>query len=290
MASAPLFRGWDGRLNASQDLPEASSRAGFGSEFLKELAISGHERTGPTDDESDRVVGVALVDEEGNTRKRSDVVFDGTECVIQPAGDFVGLKPLEVEPHSLDPVGLAGPDVLLLAAGGDFDLAAAQGLDIAHDGTDPAVEQAKREVFVAEQTTLLASLCGDAQDATAAQALNAMTHADLIVLVAGIEREPDGNLLAFRQRLAGGFFGGDDQKSDLAKAQLVVSILRADGEDLLDGRQDRLGDEGRAIGPLLDSPSEHAVEGLGIEASLTKLVLNQFCPYPYHERHLRVKP
>ena len=108
--------------------------------------------------------------------------------MVETAGDLVGLEPLEVEAHGLDAVGLAGADVLLLAAGGDLDLAAAQGLDVADDGADAAVEQAKGEVFVAEQAALLAGLGGHAEDATAAQALDAMSEADLKVLRAGVER------------------------------------------------------------------------------------------------------
>ena len=87
------------------------------------------------------------------------------------------------------------------------------------------------------------------------------------------------------KRLAGGFLGGDDQELDLSEAELVVGVVGAEGEDLLDGRQDGLGDEGGAVGPLFDPASEHAVEGLGIEPSLTELVLDEFGPH--HERHLR---
>src|SRR5215470_7388018 len=193
--------------------------------------------------------------------------------LIEAACDLVGLEPLEVEAHGLDPVRLPGPDVLLLAAGGDLDPAAAQGPDIANDGPDPAVEQAERQVLVAEQAALLAGLGGRAEDAAASQALDAVGQADLIVLRAGIEREQDGDLLAGRQRLAGGLVGGDDQEPDPAEAEVVVGLLGSDGEDLLDGRQDGLGDEGGAVGPFLDATAEHAVPGLGVEASLPELIL-----------------
>ena len=46
----------------------------------------------------------------------------------------------------------------MLAAGGDFDRAATQGLDIADDGADPAGEQAEREDLIAEQPALVARL------------------------------------------------------------------------------------------------------------------------------------
>ena len=288
LASARLFflaRG--GLLNASQNLSQALTSTRLGLELSKELAVGSHQGSGAAHHKGDLVIGIALVDKESNTCKCGNVVFNGTEGVIQTARDLIGLESLEIETHGLYAVSLARTDVLLLAARGDFDLAAAQGLDVTHDRTDPAVEKTKGEVLVAEQPALLSSLRGDAKDSAATKALDAMSQADLIVLLAGIEREQRGDLLAFLQRLAGRFFGSDDKQPDLTKAELVVCILGSDGEDVLDGRQDRLGDEGRAVGTLFDPPSEHAVEGLGIETPSTKLVLDEF--RPYHERHLRVK-
>jgi hypothetical protein len=75
------------------------------------------------------------------------------------------------------------------------------------------------------------------------------------------------DLLASLQRLPGGFLGSDDEQSDLTDSELVILVLRTDREDLLDGGQDRLGDERGAVDPLFNPPSEHAVEGLGIEPS-----------------------
>ena len=74
--------------------------------------------------------------------------------MVQTTGDFVGLQSLQIETHGLDTMGLAGSDVLLLAAAGDVDFGATQGLDVAYDGADPTVEQAIREVLVAEQPAL----------------------------------------------------------------------------------------------------------------------------------------
>src|SRR5262249_51545074 len=149
-------------------------------------------------------------------------------------------------------------------------------------------EQAKREVLVAEQPALLSSLGGYAKDSAATKALDAMGQPDLVVRLAGIEREQRGDFLAFRQRLPRGFSGSNDKQSNLPEAKLVLCSLGPDSKALLDGRQDRLGDERRAVGALFDPPLEHAVEGLGIETASTKLVLDKF--RPYHERHLRVKP
>src|SRR5215472_18036376 len=155
--------------------------------------------------------------------------------MVEAPADLVGLEPSEVEAHRLDTGGLAGADVLLLAPGRDRDLATAEGLDIADDSADPAVEQAEGEVLVAEQSALVACLGGEAEDEGAAQALDAMSQADLIVLLGGIEGEPDCDLLAWLQGLAGGFFGGDDQERDLAEAELAIGVVRVERVDLLDG-------------------------------------------------------
>ena len=93
----------------------------------------------------------------------------------------------EKETHGLHAVGLAGADVLLLSAGGNVDLAAAQVLDIADDGTEAAVEQAKGQVLVAEQPALFPCLRGDAEDAGTAQAIDAVIQANQIILLTGIE-------------------------------------------------------------------------------------------------------
>jgi len=93
-------------------------------EFVVEFPISGHERAGTADHEGDLVASIALVDEDHNTCKYRDIVLDGTEGMIEAAGDLVGLETSKVEAHGLDAMGLAGADVLLLAAGGDFNLAA----------------------------------------------------------------------------------------------------------------------------------------------------------------------
>src|SRR6516164_4411134 len=110
-----------------------------------------------------------------------------------------------------------------------------------------------------------------------------MSQADLIVFLAGIKGEQNGDLLAFFQSLAGGLLGSDDKQPDLPESELVVGVLRAESEDLLDGSQNRLGDEGGAVSPFLDPPSEHVVEGLGIEPPSAQLVLDDFGSY--HERH-----
>jgi len=60
----------------------------------------------------------------------------------------------------------------------------------------------------AEQAALFPRLGGDAEDAAAAQALDALGEADLEILGPGVEGEQDGDLLALLERLAGGLGGG----------------------------------------------------------------------------------
>ena len=163
-------------------------------------------------------------------RTLSDVIlYRSTEGVIEAACDFVGLQPLEGKSQQgLDPVGLARANVLLLAGArlGSFDTALPEGIDIADDGADPAIEQTESEVLITEQALLVTSLGRHVQDAGCVQAIDAVFDADLEVLRRIIEREPDGNLLALVQWLACGLGGIDDQELDLAKPELVVGIVR----------------------------------------------------------------
>ena len=139
--------------------------------------------------------------------------------------------------------------------------------------SNAAVEQTERQVFVAEQPSLVACLSSHAEDTGAAQALDPVSHADSKILLAGVEREPYSDFLALLQRLASRFNGGNDKELDLSQAELVVGVVGANGEDLLGSCQNRLGDEWGAVGPLFDPASKQAVESFGIETSLTQLIL-----------------
>src|SRR5207248_3270666 len=95
------------------------------------------------------------------------------------------------------------------------------------------------------------------------------------------------NLLALVQGLARRLGGLDDQKLDLAESELVVSLIGVEPEDLLDDRQDGLGDERGAVGSLFDATTKHAVEGLGVEPALTQLRFEE--QSSHHECHLQSK-
>jgi len=132
---------------------------------------------------------------------------------------------------------------------------------------------------------LVASLGGQTEDAGAAQALDAMSPADLKIVLRGIEGVADGDLLALLQGLASRFLDDDDQEFDLSEAELTVGVVGFEGVDLFDGVEDRLRDEWGAVGPLFNPASKQAVEGFGIEPSLTELLLEEFGSH--HQRHLR---
>jgi hypothetical protein len=180
-----------------------------------ELAIGGDQGAGAAHDKRDLVISIALVHEDHNACKCRDIVFNRAEGVIQPPGNLIGLVPQKEETHRLDAVCLAGADILLLSAAGDFELTTAQGLDVTDDGTHAAVEQTEREVLVAEQSSLVASLSREAEDAGTAQALDSVSQTHLKIVLAGVEGEADGNFLALLQGLASGFLGGHDEKLDL---------------------------------------------------------------------------
>ena len=162
---------WDRR---AQDFRQAAACCRFVTVLVEELAIGCDQWTGPAHDEGDLVVAVALVDQECNTCECGNVVFNGAERMIETACDLVGLQPLEIKADGLDAVGLPGADILLLAAAGDLDTALPEGIDIADDGPDAAIEQSEGEVLVTEQAVLVAGLGSHAQDARAAQAVDAM--------------------------------------------------------------------------------------------------------------------
>ena len=80
-----------------------------------------------------------------------------------------------------------------------------------------------------------------------------MGQANLQILLAGVEGEPDGDFLAFFERLAGGFLGRDHEELDLSEPELAVGLVGAYREDFLDGGQDSLRDERRAVRAFFDS-------------------------------------
>src|SRR5262249_41850454 len=149
--------------------------------FVMEFPIGGDQGAGAADHEGDLVVGVAAVGEDHDAREGREVVLDGTEGMVEATGDLVGLEALEIEAYSLNAVSLSRADVPLLTAAGDVDAPFAEGLDIADDGADAAVEQSEGEVLIAEQTALIAGLGGEAEDAGAAQALDAVGDAGAII-------------------------------------------------------------------------------------------------------------
>ena len=274
MVSAPLFAaGGPWARPRARISRQASLRGRLDPVLVVELAVGCDQGAGAAHDEGDLVVAVALVGEENDTCECRDVVLNGTERVIETAGDLVGLEALEVESHGLDAVSLAGADVLLLTAAGDVDAALAKGLDIAHDGADAAVEQAEGEVLVAEQAALVAGLGGHAKDAGAAQAVDAMSEADLMSSWAASRVSRTVTFWHWSRGLPAGSVAATTRSLIWPRPSWSVGVVGVEREDLLDGVEDGLGDEGGAVGSLFDPTPEHAVESLGIEPSLTQLCL-----------------
>jgi hypothetical protein len=82
----------------------------------------------------------------------------------------------------------------------------------------------------------------------------------VIILLGGIEGEPDSDLLALLQGLAGGFFGGDDQELDLYEAELAVGVVGVERVVLFDSGQDGLGDEACTLWVLAPGAKWHNTE------------------------------
>jgi hypothetical protein len=272
-------------MGTAEDFLEPLPRGAFALEVLEELAIGGDEDAGAAQEKSDLVIFVAFLDEQGDTGKSRNVVFDGGERMIKSGGDLVGFVALEVKANGLDAMGLSGADVLLLSARGDFDVAFAKRLDIANDGADAAIEESVGEVFVAEQTALIACFGGHAEDAGAAKSFDFEAESSLIVVGAGIEGKRDGDLLTLFDGFAGGFVGGDDKEFDFAESEGIVGIVGGKGEDVFDGLEDGRGDEGRAVGSLFDLAAKETIERFGIETIMAMFFVNEFGSH--HDKHLK---
>jgi hypothetical protein len=127
-------------LDATEDFAKAGSGRGLRTELLMELAIGRDQGGGTMNDKRDLVGSISFVGQEDDPGEGGDVVLDGAEGVIENAGNLVGLLALEEEADGLHAMGLSGADVLLLAACGDLEAAAAQDSDVPDEGAEAAVE------------------------------------------------------------------------------------------------------------------------------------------------------
>src|SRR5262249_15467349 len=140
--SAPFFfaRGTAGFANPAEDFTQARLGGALPAELLVELPIGGDQGRGATDDEGDLVGAVAFLGQEDDAGEGGHIVFNGAQGMVQGPGDLLGFLALEEEADRLDAVRLTGADVLLLAAAGDREAAAAEGGHVADDGAQAAVE------------------------------------------------------------------------------------------------------------------------------------------------------
>jgi len=199
----------------------------------------------------------------------------------------VRFQVLEEEMDSLDAMGLAGSDVLLLATGGDHEVLLAEDVNVADDSAKATVEQAKSEILIGDEAALFAGFGGQAQDAGPAKADDAAATTDFEVVLAGIKGEANGDLLAVVEGFAGRFLGSDDQEFDLAKPELTVAGLGVKGKDFFGGLQDSFGDEGGTVGAGFNTAAEQVIEGFGIGPLLPFLIVDR--SGMDHRRHLRSK-
>jgi len=105
-----------------------------------QLAVRGHQNTGASNDEGDLVVAITVVCQKGDAAEGGDVVLDRAEGMIKPLGDFAWFVALKKEFYCLNPVGLPGPDVLLLSARRYDQAFGAEMLDVADDGSGATVQ------------------------------------------------------------------------------------------------------------------------------------------------------
>jgi hypothetical protein len=139
---APFWAAWRAGffLDAAEDFAEAGLGGALAAELFVELTIGRDQGGGAMNDKCDLVGSISFVGEEDDAGKGGDVVLDGAEGVVEVAGNLVGLLALEEEADGLHAMSLSGADVLLLAACGNLEAAAAQDGDVADEGAEAAVE------------------------------------------------------------------------------------------------------------------------------------------------------
>jgi hypothetical protein len=134
----------------AEDFAEPGLDGALGAKLLVELVIGRDQSGGPMNDEGYLINAISLLGQEDHPGEGGDVVFNGAQGVVKGFGDFLRFLALKEEADRLDAMGLAWTDVLLLAAGGDLQVASPEGGDIADDGADAAIEETKSEVLIGE--------------------------------------------------------------------------------------------------------------------------------------------
>ena len=162
-------------------------------------------------------------------------------------------------------MGDARADVFLLATCGSVDaLLVAQDPDVASDGADVASEDLS-EVFLAEESVLIAGFFGEADEPNAAGGFCSVLIADFEVF--RIEQcQGDGGHLAFFETLAGTLIGTDAFVAELAASQWgFAGVLEV---DLADDFNDDTGFPGAHLSAIDDLVDHALVLSLGFEAML----------------------
>ena len=181
-------------------------------ELLIQLEVGPHGGAGDADGEGDLESLEPHAGQEDDAGEVLQVALNGTQGVVDGAGNFLRLLAFEPVAHGLALVGDGRADVFLLATGGNDDAAGLEGSDVAADGAHVATEQ-PGQVLLGEQTALFFGLLGQTGQLVLAE-LNEVALGLRIVPVDQAQDDADQCILL--QRLAGPFAGPKALVADLA--------------------------------------------------------------------------
>lgn len=224
------------------------------------------------DDTGNFIVAVAFSRQQNDPGEGVHVVFHGAERMDNAPGYFFIFQALEEKLHGFDPVILPRPHVLLLPAGGKADTTLADGIGIADNRSQAAIEQPVGKVLIAQQRSLLFCLGSHAQYPGLAQRLCAVSVADLLVIFARIECQKNGYLLALVNWFTGRFVFSDGQHFDLSDSMIACRGIPMEIIDIFSVLEYSFGDKWGAISTIFDSAAKHRVERFGFEPFFFKLL------------------
>jgi len=176
---------------------------------------------------------------------------------------------LQIELHHLHAMAQRPAYIFLLGTEGHSDVLGSQRLQVATDGAQAAVEDAKGQVLGGQQGSLIQGFVGHAHDLPPAQSDRALWpllgEAVAVILLTSIEGQDDRHHLTLGQRLVARLVGRDGGHGQLAG--LDGLRLGKPGEvDFLDQLGEGLGLELGAAQPFLGPHDEDLVQGLNSQA------------------------
>ena len=175
---------------------------------------------------------------------------------------------LQRQPDDLHPVRQHRADIVDHAAQRQRTLVVGpQPGEVAGDGAQPDQEDAAGQVLARQQRPLREGLLAQIGDTLAAEVARAELEQQTVVVVAAMQGQRDGSLVAIRHRLAGRLLGGEGHERDLARlCGGGVGTVEERGIDLLDGLEDGLGLKRRAGQTGDEDLPQLSIERLGLES------------------------